>query len=211
MSWVKKVDHIAYVCAPGMIEKWAWYHTVVEGGKMITRIDDTDPSNPDSSMKIWCIDFGTFGIALVEGIDRNKKSQVTAFVEKHGDHSVQHVAYDTKDLEGFINHLQKYNVYPRGEIYTRNDGFGMLKQVFCKGYDKLDPAEMCFPEYVERPKKNEDPADANITFSQDAGKTFYRQIEEAREKDDRSTFIDFSVMPNDWRPPIDDGTKAANA
>jgi len=202
MAWLKRVDHIAYACAKGMIEKWAWYHVEVEGGKLCTRIDDTAPDNPDSSMKIWCVDFGTFGLALVEGIDRKKKSQVTAFVDKHGDHSVQHVAYDTGDLFGFLEHLQKYDVYPRGEVFTRHDGFGMLKQVFCKGYDKLDPAEMCFPEYVERPKKDENFTDTKITFSQGAGKTFYQQIEDAREKNDRSTFIDFAkVMPKDWLPP----------
>ena len=201
MAWLKRVDHIAYACAKGMIEKWAWYHIEVEGGKLVARIDDTAPDNPESSMKLWCVDFGGFGIALVEGIDRKKKSQVTAFVEKHGDHSCQHVAFDTGNLEGFIKHLQGYDVYPRGEVFTRSDGFGILKQVFCKGYDKLDPAEMSFPEYVERPKKNEDFSDAKITFSQAAGKTFYQQIEDAREKDDRSTFIDFSIMPKDWQPP----------
>lgn len=35
-------------------------------------------------MKLWCINFGQFGIALVEGIDRAKISQVTKFVRKHG-------------------------------------------------------------------------------------------------------------------------------
>lgn len=205
MAWLKRVDHVTYACAKGMIEKWAWYHIEVEGGKLTTRVDDADPSNKESSMKLWCVDFGTFGIALVEGIDRTKKSQVTAFVEKHGDHSVQHVAFDTGDLDGFLNHLQAYDVYPRGQTFLRNDGFGMLKQVFCKGYDKLDPAEMCFPEYVERPKKNADFSDAKITFSQAAGKTFYQQIEEAREKNDRSTFIDFSTMPKNWQPPAPAG------
>jgi len=202
MAWLKRIDHVTYACAKGMLEKWAWYHIEVEGGKLVTKIDDTDPSNQDSSMKIWCVDFGTFGIALVEGIDRKKKSQVTAYVDAHGDHAVQHVAFDTGNLDGFLKHLQNYDVYPRGETFTRNDGFGMLKQVFCKGYDELDPAEASFPEYVERPKKKEDFSDAKITFSQAAGKTFYQQIEEARERNDRSKFIDFSkVMPNDWRPP----------
>ena len=34
-------------------------------------------------LSIWCIDYGEFGIALIEGIDRAKKSQVTKFVERH--------------------------------------------------------------------------------------------------------------------------------
>ena len=66
MAWLKRVDHIAYACAEGMLEKWAWYHIEVEGGRLINRIDDTDPENPESSMKIWCIDFGSFGLPLLK-------------------------------------------------------------------------------------------------------------------------------------------------
>lgn len=199
--WVKRVDHVAYAIAEGMIEKWAWYHIEVEGGVLVTRIDDVDPENPDSSMKIWCIDFGNFGLALVEGIDRAKKSQVTAFVEKHGDHSVQHVAYDVGDLYGFLEFAQGYGVNIRGDIFTRNDGFGILKQLFAKGYDAQDAAEMSFPEYVERPKSDEKFTDTQITFSQEAGKKFYNEIEEARETGDMSTLLDFSAMPSDWQVP----------
>lgn len=201
MSWVKRVDHITYAVAGGMIEKWAWYHITVEGGQLVHRIDDVAADSPESSMKLWCIDFGTFGIALVEGIDRAKKSQVTAFVERHGDHTVQHVAYDTGDLEGFLSHMKEYNASPRGEVFIRNDGFGILKQIFCKGYAEQDAAEMSFPEYVERPKKTEDFSDAKITFSQQAGKVFYEQIERARETKDQSTLIDFDKMPKGWEPP----------
>ena len=43
------------------------------------------PDDPDDSMKIWCIDYGEFGVALIEGIDRAKQSQVSSFVERHGD------------------------------------------------------------------------------------------------------------------------------
>ena len=70
MSYIKKVDHITYACEAGTIEKWAWFHIEVEGGTLINRIDDVRPGDPDSSMKIWCIDYGDFGVALIEGIDR---------------------------------------------------------------------------------------------------------------------------------------------
>ena len=106
MSFIKKVDHITYACAAGTIEKWAWFHIEVEGGTLINRIDDVRPGDPDSSMKIWCIDYGDFGVALIEGIDRAKKSQVTKFVDRHGDHACQHVAYDTHDLEKFQAHMR---------------------------------------------------------------------------------------------------------
>ena len=66
MPQLRKIDHVSYACAAGMIEKWAWFHIEVEGGTLIKRIDDARPDDPDSSMKIWCIDYGNFGIALIE-------------------------------------------------------------------------------------------------------------------------------------------------
>jgi hypothetical protein len=199
MSFLRKVDHITYACAPGTIEKWAWFHTEVEGGRLIERIDDVRPHDADSSMKLWCIDFGDFGIALVEGIDRRKKSQVTKFVERHGDHSCQHVAFDCHDLERFRKHLLALGGHPRGEVLLRHDGFGMLKQMFAKGYAEGDAAEATFPEYVERPKDGTE--DVHITFSEAAGRGFYEQIEHATESGDEQPLIDFARMPKNWSAP----------
>ncbi|MEP0909346.1 hypothetical protein NDI45_00280 [Leptolyngbya sp. GB1-A1] len=199
MSHLVKVDHVTYACANGMIEKWAWFHIEVEGGKLITRIDDVDPSNPRSSMKLWCIDYGTFGIALVEGIDREEKSQVTLFAEKHGDHSIQHVAYDTNNLDSFAERLQQYGCEILGEPISKRDSYGLLKQLFCKGYSQLSPVENSFAEYVQRPKSMKE--ELEVTFSQKAGKGFYRQIEEAMAQGQPAIFTAFSKMPADWQPP----------
>jgi hypothetical protein len=208
MSWLVKVDHITYACAKGMIEKWAWFHIEVEGGKLIKRIDDVDPHNPNSSMKLWCIDYGDFGIALVEGIDRNEKSQVTLFAEMHGDHSVQHVAYDTSNLDQFIDRLEKYGFNVLGEPIAKRDAYGMLKQVFCRGYSQLSPAENQFAEYVQRPRSIQE--ELEVTFSQKAGKGFYRQIEEAMAQGNDTTFTNFSVMPSNWETPASEPVFAAN-
>ena len=199
MSWLVGVDHVTYACAKGMIEKWAWYHIEVEGGRLVKRIDDVDPSNPNSSMKLWCIDYGTFGIALVEGIDRAEKSQVTLFAELHGDHSIQHVAYDTTNLDKFMERLENHGFNVLGEPISKRDAFGMLKQVFCRGYSQLSPAENQFAEYVQRPKSVQE--ELEITFSQKAGKGFYRQIEEAMADGTTTTFTNFMGMPEDWTVP----------
>ncbi len=200
MSHLKKVDHITYACEQGAIERWAWFHIEVEGGALINRIDDVRPDDPDSSMKIWCIDYGDFGVALIEGIDRAKKSQVTKFVEAHGDHACQHVAYDTYDLDAFVGHLQRMGGTPRGQVLVRNDGFGVLKQMFARGYAPGDAAENSFPEYCQRPRL-EDPDAVAITFAQETGKGFYDQIEEAVAAHDEAPFFDFSKMPADWEVP----------
>jgi hypothetical protein len=199
MAFLKKIDHITYACARGTIEKWAWFHIEVEGGVLINRIDDVRPDDPDSSMKIWCIDYGEFGIALIEGIDRNKQSQVTRFVEHHGDHSCQHVAYDCHDLDAFRAHLIRSGCHPRGQTLLRNDGFGVLKQMFAKGYEAGDPRTSGFPEYVQRPRPGDE--DAPITFAQSTGRGFYEQIENAVAAGDEEPLVDFSKMPNNWRVP----------
>ena len=145
MSFLKKVDHITYACEQGSIERWAWFHIEVEGGTLINRIDDVRPDDPDSSMKIWCIDYGEFGIALIEGIDRAKKSQVTKFVERHGDHSCQHVAYDTHDLDKFLAHLKAMGGSPRVDAPTNPNEICRALAERCGGR-----AESLYaPAYVE--------------------------------------------------------------
>ena len=203
MPHLKKIDHVSYAVAAGNIEKWAWFHIEVEGGRLIKRIDDARPGDPNSSMKIWCIDYGDFGIALIEGIDRAGKSQVTAFVEKHGDHSCQHVAYDCYDLDGFVGHMKSMGGHPRGEVLVQDDGFGILKQVFAKGYASGHAGEATFPEYCERPAGEADAQNVQITFSNRAGGEFYRQVQDAITDGDTQPFFDFSRMPRDWTVPAE--------
>lgn len=200
-SHLKKVDHVTYACAQGQIEKWAWFHIEVEGGTLINRIDDVRPGDPGSSMKIWCIDYGDFGVALIEGIDRAETSQVTRFTDRHGDHAVQHVAYDTHDLERFIGHLQSLGGHPRGEMLVRNDGFGVLKQLFARGYEAGDAGEASFPEYCQRPDPASTDSEVAITFAEETGKGFYDQVQDAIDDGDMAPFFDFDRMPAGWQVP----------
>ena len=200
-SHLKRIDHVSYAVASGNIEKWAWFHIEVEGGTLIKRIDDARPNDPNSSMKIWCVDFGDFGIALIEGIDRAEKSQVTSFVEKHGDHSCQHVAYDCYNLNAFITHMKSLGGHPRGDVLVQDDGFGLLKQMFAKGYASGHAGEATFPEYCERPDPGATQQNVEITFSNKAGGEFYKQVQEAISAGDEQPFFDFQHMPKDWQVP----------
>lgn len=201
-SFLKKIDHVAYAVESGRIEQWAWFHIEVEGGRLLKRIDDARPQDPNSSMKIWCIDFGEFGIALIEGIDRAETSQVTSFVEKHGDHSVQHVAYDCHDLEKFITHMKALGGHPRGDVLVQDDGFGLLKQMFAKGYATGHAGEATFPEYCERPRSDAGESAVEITFSNKAGGEFYKQVQDAIDAGDEQPFFDFRSMPAEWEVPL---------
>ena len=209
MSYLKKVDHISYAVESGSIEKWAWFHIEVEGGTLIKRIDDARPADSKSSMKIWCIDYGDFGIALIEGIDRAEKSQVTNFVDAHGDHSCQHVAYDCHNLNKFISHMKSLGGHPRGNVLVQDDGFGILKQMFAKGYASGHAGEATFPEYCERPQTEDEAREVEITFSDQAGGEFYKQVQDAIDDGDTQPFFDFSHMPDDWDVPLESTKKTA--
>ncbi|MDH3441000.1 MAG: hypothetical protein OEM63_09625 [Gammaproteobacteria bacterium] len=211
MSHLKKIDHVSYACDKGSIEKWAWFHIVVEGGTLIKRIDDARPGDPNSSMKIWCIDYGNFGIALIEGIDRKEKSQVTSFVEKHGDHACQHVAYDCYNLDKFIAHMKSLGGHPRGDVLVQDDGFGVLKQMFAKGYASGHAGEATFPEYCQRPETADEAREVAITFSNKAGGEFYKQVQNAIDEGDTEPFFDFSHMPADWDVPKEQPKGKADA
>jgi hypothetical protein len=89
---------------------------------------------------------------------------------------------------------------PRGDTVVRHDGFGILKQMFAKGYAAGNAAEATFPEYVQRPRAA-DSAEVQVTFSEQAGRSFYDQIETAIETGDREPLVDFSRMPEGWRVP----------
>ncbi len=202
MKWLQKVDHVTYVVHPDTIRKWAWLYIEKFGGKLTLRVDDTNPHDK-SSMMLWCIDFGEFGVALVAGIDRQEKSHVSAYAERHGDHSVQHVAFQVPELAAFRDAMvEECGMHLRGPILQRDDGFGWVRQVFAKGYDQsANPAEVGFPEFVERPTKKGE-AFAEVSFSAQAGTGLYQQAQDAMDSDDRQAMVDFAAMPAGWEPSL---------
>lgn len=208
MKWLQKIDHVTYVVRPDTIRKWAWLYMEKFGGQMTLRVDDTNPGEK-SSMMLWCIDFGEFGVALVAGIDREEKSHVTAYAERHGDHSVQHVAFQVGNLAGFRDTMaRECGLKLQGPILQRNDGFGWIRQVFAAGYNAdSNPAEVGFPEFVERPLKKGEPF-PEVSFSAEAGTGLYNQAQDAMDGNRRESIVDFSQMPADWEPePAMAGTK----
>ena len=100
-------------------------------------------------------------------------------IEKHGDHSCQHVAYDCHNLEKFISHMKSLGGHPRGNVLVQDDGFGILKQMFAKGYASGHAGEATFPEYCERPETADAAKEVEITFSKKAGGEFYKQVQNA--------------------------------
>ena len=191
---LRDVDHITYCVRPDSIEAWYRYHTEVEGGRPGPKINDVKPDDPRSSMMLWTINFDSFGVALVAGIDRSEKSQATSFVERHGDHSIQHVAYQVDDLETFVEHMRRNGVEMRGEVLVRQDERGLVKQVFARGFEEGDAGEVAFSEFVERITDADETTDIFSKSSQDAGKGFYDQVEDARRVGDQRPMVDISRL-----------------
>jgi hypothetical protein len=98
--------------------------------------------------------------------------------------------------------VRECNLQLLGPILQRNDGFGWIRQVFAKGYNaESNPAEVGFPEFVERPLKKGEPF-PDVSFSAAAGTGLYQQAQEAMDADQREAMVDFSKMPAGWEPVV---------
>lgn len=199
---VGKVDHVTCVVSPNTIRQWAWFYIEVLGGVLTLRADDTNPEG-DSSMMVWTIDFVDFGIALIAGIDRKEKSHVTAFHERHGDHSFQHVAFQVKNLDEFSARLNTYGVNLLGDTLTRKDATGRdIKQVFGSPFHDLDNSALVgFYEFVERPIAPDRVEPPEISFSERAGTLLYQQAQFEMLENRRTRMTRFSKMPPNWEVP----------
>lgn len=180
------VDHITI--AVDDVSTWKKFYESL-GGKVMHETPDADPKGK-SSMKLLGIRWGKTQLALVEGISRRDFSQVSKFVERHGDHSFQHIALAVNNLSAFLRDAKKLGFNFLGPILKRSDTFGPVRQVFAKRFDakKTDAAEGIFYEFVERPYvKIKQHSKARI-FSSEFAKKLYRQVEKARNVSDNESF-----------------------
>jgi hypothetical protein len=93
--------------------------------------------------------------------------------------------------------------HPRGNVLVQDDGFGILKQMFAKGYASGHAGEATFPEYCERPETADVAKEVEITFSNKAGGEFYKQVQNAIDEGDEQPFFDFSHMVDNWEVPTE--------
>lgn len=189
------IDHFAILVKS--LDAWLPVYTSLMRGKVFSTIRDANP-NGASSMNLCGITMGggRVSVALVEGIDRTEKSQVTKFVEQHGDHAVQHVAIAVRNIEALVAHMRANGVHFLGEILAREDAFGPLKQIFTKRFDaKLGPAEGPFFEFVERPQQS-GAAKAADSFDAGFAQQLYKDVEEAQTEGDKETFFAFDTLPH---------------
>lgn len=202
-SSLKRIDHVTYAVTRDTIEELAAFWVDGMGGTLVLKNDDVRPDDPSDSMMLWGIVLNKgvpkeeLGIALVAGIDREQVSQVTRFVAKKGPNMVQHVAYDVGDMDSFRKYFEgEFGANLLSETLVVPDGFGgYVRQVFGRGYEAGNAAEVGFPEFVERLKGS------GKGFTNAAGEGLYEKVKRISEEGDDTPIVDFSRMPEDWEPP----------
>lgn len=178
------LDHVAVAVKD--ITKWKSMYLFL-GACVFYETNDASPQGK-SSMKLCGVKLGEFSIALIEGIDREDISQVSAYVAKHGDHSFQHIAVAVDNIRAFVDWATANNFNFLGPVQDRPDAFGPVKQVFARKFDKdLPPDESPFYEFVERPNQEGRFISAD-SFSDDFAKEFFLQIEGAQKKCENAIF-----------------------
>lgn len=187
-------DHITYVVRD--IESWRAVYVDCFGFHEIHHTPDASPHGT-SSMELYGFELGASRIALVSPISRSSISHVEHFLRKHGDHSVQHVAYEIGNLELFVLEMKNKGFHFLGEIKYRTDLFGPIKQIFAKRFDPLlTVAQGTFYEFVERPKR----AKLGLLdfFSSTTAEELYEDVERDIANDDRESFkiLGKDIMPD---------------
>ena len=143
------IDHIAI--AVRNLEKWIIFYKSLGFTVVYTpRMGEGLIEGTQSAMRTCALQRGGWTIALVEGIDRERKSQVTTYVEMHGDHSAQHAALLFPDVTKVVGALHakgaqfRLSKIPKeGEevsfhhlLHTGEDYSGPLLQCFTKPFDR---------------------------------------------------------------------------
>ena len=203
ISLLKRVDHVTYAVTPETIEQVAAFWVKELGGTLVLKNDDVRPDDPSDSMMLWGVVLNKgvpkeeLGIALVAGIDREQVSQVTRFVQNKGPNVVQHVAYDVGEMDSFRKYFEgEFGANLLSETLVVPDGFGgYVRQVFGRGYESGNAAEVGFPEFVERL------SGSGKGFTNAAGEGLYEKVKRVSETGDDTPIVDFSRMPPDWEPP----------
>lgn len=185
-DFIVGTDHFAIPVRD--IEFWKNEYVNNMGGVLFHETPDAYPRGA-SSMHLCGVLLGGVSIALIAGIDRTEKSQVTKFVERFGDHSFQHIAIRVNEIEKFVELAQKSGYRFLSGIHEREDQFGPVKQVFACKFDPTLPAdEAPFYEFVERPQEGET-FKSGDSFSDDFARELYKDVEHAPE----ATFVNYKM------------------
>jgi methylmalonyl-CoA/ethylmalonyl-CoA epimerase len=146
-----------------------------------------DVGSDKSSMDTVVVQRGDAKIALMQGRNKERKSQISEFIDKYGE-GVQHIALEVDDIEAVCREWETHGVRFSGDIKDGRDGFGPLKQRFTY---PLFPGCGVFLELTQRQHGREE----SKTFVRATVESLYRDIERDQLKGVERTIIDYETLP----------------
>ncbi|GAB1721781.1 MAG: hypothetical protein GDA65_07735 [Nitrospira sp. CR1.1] len=177
------VDHVTLCVKNLAATKYLFTHVL--GFEVIWSAQDV--GSDKSSMDTVVVQRGEAKIALMQGRNKERKSQICEFVETYGE-GVQHVALEVDDIEAVCREWETRGVRFSGDIKDGRDGFGPLRQRFTY---PLFPGCGLFLELTQRQHGHEE----SKTFVRATVESLYRDIERDQIKGVTRTIIDYETLP----------------
>ncbi|MDR4476215.1 MAG: VOC family protein [Nitrospira sp.] len=146
-----------------------------------------DVGSDKSSMDTVVVQRGDAKIALMQGRNKEQKSQICEFIEKYGE-GVQHIALEVHDIDAVCREWEARGVRFSGDIKDGRDGFGPLRQRFTY---PLFPGCGLFLELTQRQHGPEE----SKTFVRATVEALYRDIERDQQARIARTIVDYETLP----------------
>ena len=176
-------DHIT-LCVKNLAAAESLFTTVL-GFHVIWSAQDV--GSDMSSMDTIVVQRGDAKIALMQGRNKTRRSQICDFIDKYGE-GVQHIAIEVDDIEAVCREWESHGVRFSGETKNGRDGFGPLKQRFTY---PLFPGCGLFLELTQRQHGLEE----SKTFVRATVEALYRDIERDQTRGIEHTIIDYETLP----------------
>jgi methylmalonyl-CoA/ethylmalonyl-CoA epimerase len=183
MSHATGIDHIT-LCVENL-DAAEFLFTKILGFEVIWSAQDV--GSDTSSMDTVVIQRGNVKIALMQGRDKIRKSQISEFIEQYGQ-GVQHFALEVDDIDAVCREWEAHGVKFSGSVKEGRDGFGPLKQRFTY---PLFPGSGMFIELTQRRHGDE----TAKTFVRSTVESLYKDIERDQASGIEQTIIDYASSP----------------
>lgn len=146
-----------------------------------------DVGTEKSSMDTIVVQRGDAKIALMQGRNKQVRSQICDFIDKYGE-GVQHIAIEVDDIEAVCREWEANGVRFSGELKEGRDGFGPLKQRFT--YPLFKGCGV-FLELTQRQHGGEEAK----TFVRGTVEALYQDIERDQLDGVERTIVDYETLP----------------
>lgn len=177
------IDHVT-LCVKNLAAT-RFLFTQILGFRVIWAAQDV--GSDKSSMDTVVVQRGEAKIALMQGRNKEQKSQICEFVDKYGE-GVQHIALEVDDIDAVCREWEAHGVRFSGDIKDGRDGFGPLRQRFTY---PLFPECGLFLELTQRQHGREE----SKTFVRATVEALYRDIERDQHRGITRTIVDYETLP----------------